>query len=516
MNVIEIKNVNYERSGMEDPLRDINLTIKRGDFVHLKGLNGAGKSTITDFILGIREPDSGEIKVFGYSPGKLESKLKTGVTLQKLDTPLKQAGLDALIDLIESHYPGRKGQVRAFLKEFNFNLSDDKTQLAGGEERLLFISIAQVGCPEFLILDEPTTFLSDERRQELCEKLNNLAEEGKTILFISHIKDDIARLKLTKTIELDKGKVTQTQHREPYPQSSKPVDRDRQQIITLHWLNLLWKHIQFNIFQTLRTDRKYLWILLLSSFLYAVVITFTSQINGGQNGDNLSSIASAYSLYLAISATTSTGSTIALERQNEFLTKILKILPLPPVIYITAKVIASLLVSSLLILVMLLTTSICQAISLSGFHSLPDLLSSISTSCSEYLPLSLGFIFGIIPYLFLGLTLGYFLEQKSIQIIALLSCFSLALPIYARSILETIEQVIETPGKLNIFKLIGDNMTAHSPIYHYMQLILCMGNSSACDHYAWLHVSWLLWFIAIALLISLQAYKSVFKREAKA
>ena len=61
MNVIELKNVSYNREKMKYPLHNVEFIIKQGDVVQLKGDNSAGKSTLIDFILGIREPDSGEV-----------------------------------------------------------------------------------------------------------------------------------------------------------------------------------------------------------------------------------------------------------------------------------------------------------------------------------------------------------------------------------------------------------------------------------------------------------------------
>lgn len=162
MNVIELKNVTYTRSGMKHPLQDIQLTVKQGEIVHLRSEIGAGKSTLVDFILGLREPDSGEVKVFGSHTNELKSRFLTGVVPQKLRSPIKNAQLGMLIDLIESHYPGAQGRVTSLLKDFDFNPSRDKKELAGGEERLFFIALAQAGSPKLLILDEPTTFLDTE------------------------------------------------------------------------------------------------------------------------------------------------------------------------------------------------------------------------------------------------------------------------------------------------------------------------------------------------------------------
>jgi ABC-2 type transport system ATP-binding protein len=551
MNLVELKSVNYQRSNLDTDrkidLQNINLTIERGDFIHLKGNTGSGKSTLVDFILGHKQPDSGEIRVFGDIPGKISSRLNTGVALQKTDTSFQQAGWLNLIDLIESHYPEGKGKVSSFLHEFGIDLSNNQTDFAGGEERLLFVALSQSGHPELLILDEPTTFLDTDKRQKLCQKLNELVATGTTILFISHIEDDLTKLNFTKTITIQDGKLTETQHRNLYPHPALTNERSvavnpspggeatpktsitkgdatrtgqavNYQLSTvnwlLHWFKVFGKHVKFNLARTWRTDRKYLYILLGSSIIYATIVSFLSQVNRAVGTDAIANRVNAYSLYLGIAAMTSTGSIIALERQQKFWMKMINILPLPPFIYLLAKVATSLLINIVQIVALLCTTIIVSAVGAVGFSSIPDLLATILDSLPQYLALGLGFIVGIIPYLSIGSILGYFSDPKSIQILSLITSCSLALPLYLRSAIELIETIGRFPGKYNLLKLIGDNMAAHSPTYHYLQMILGLGNSPAYDRYMWIHVAWLLWFTVVVSIVSVWVDRYKFTKAA--
>ena len=517
MNLVEIKAVNYQRSNLDTnrqiDIQNMDLTIERGDFIHLKGNTGAGKSTLIDFILGHKQPDSGEIQVFGDRPGKVTSRLKTGVALQKIDTSFQQAGWLNLIDLIESHYPEGKGKVSSFLQEFDIDLSNNQTDFAGGEERLLFVALSQSGHPELLILDEPTTFLDTHKRQKLCQKLNELAASGTTILFISHIEDDLTKLHFTKTIELKDGKLTETKHRDLDPHLFTNTERN---LGKLHWFKVFWQHVKFNLARTWRTDRKYLYILLGSSIIYATIVSFIAQANPAVDIDSIRNMVNAYSLYLGIAAMTSTGSIIALERQQKFWVKMINILPLPPFIYLLAKVATALIISIIQIIAILCTTVIVSAVVTVGFNSLPDLIATILDSAPQYLALGLGFIVGIIPYLSIGSILGYFADPKSIQILALITSCSLALPLYLRSAIELIETIGQFPGKYNLLKLIGDNMAAHSPTYHYLQMILGLGKSPAYDRYMWIHIAWLLWFTVVVSIVSVWVDRYNFTKASKA
>ena len=511
MNVIELKNINYSRSYMEHPLQNIQLTVKQGELIHLKGKTGAGKSTFIDIITGVKEPDNGEVKVFGYPPGELKSKFLTGVAPQKIGSTIKNAQLYRLIDLIESHYPGAEGRINSILEDFNLQLSNDKTEFSGGQERILFYAFAQAGSPKLLIVDEPTTFLDTEDEENNISKLTKFWDQlqkfhdrGNTILLICHDRE--IGVQPTRTVRLKDGRLNESSDvyntKEFFSKEANlNLTDSTQEIDVFHWIYLLVKHIKFNIQQTFQTDQKYIWLTFIASFLWAICISLAAKMGNNETSSSLYIIANAYSFYLAMTAANSTGNIIAEERQNEILTRLLKILPLPPIIYLSAKVIASWLITSVIILTMLAITLICNVIS-------PFIYFSLSGSL----------MLGTIPYLFLGLALGYLFEKpKSIQIAALMCSLTLTIPIFLRPMLQAIETVFAIDENLkNLAALIGDNIAAHSPIYHYIQLILYFGKAPEFDQYFWLHTSWLIWFTLISILIALWAYWRTSKKEAKA
>lgn len=506
MNVIELKNITYARPGMKHSLQEVQLIVKQGEIVHLRGVAGAGKSTLIDFILGIREPDSGEVKVFENPPGDLKSKFLTGVVPQKLNSPIENAQLFKLIDLIESHYPGVKGKVNSVLDSFDLKLSKDKRKLSGGEERLLFFALAQAGSPKLLIVDEPTTFLDSIETPErvswqtrLWQQLQKFVDDGNTVLLVCHDKE--IGVNATRTLLLQDGRLKELSENEKLSSEEVEVDLiDPEDVGMSHWIQLLFKHVWFNIQQTLRADQKYIWLTFIASFLWAVCISLAAKMGSSESSSSLYTIANAYSFYLAMTAANSTGNIIAEERQSEILIRLLKILPLPPIIYLSAKVISSLVITSLLILTMLTTTLICNVLSPSVFPSL-----------------SIGLILGTIPYLFLGLALGYLFDKpKSIQIAALMCSIALTIPVFARPVLTGIADIFKIPGKLDQAMLVGDNIAAHSPVYHYIQLILCLGKAPEYDQYFWLHLGWLIWFAFISLVIALLVYRRTSKKEARA
>ncbi|WP_324282455.1 ATP-binding cassette domain-containing protein [Cyanobacterium aponinum UTEX 3221] len=521
MSVLEFKNVSYQREGMNSPLKDVNFTIKQGDLVHLRGNNGAGKSTIIDFILGIREPDSGEINIFGESPTDLKHKLKTGAVIQKLKFPSNVTQLGKWINLIESHYPKAREKVNSALQKLDNQNSNNqensevnqaknpkyfKNKFSGGEESKIFFALAQAGDPDLLILDEPTSNLSPENSKKIWQQIQEFTDEGKTVLFVCH--DSEIGVNPNKTLIVENGQVTVVEEkgislaqREP----KKPEKEDKKPSL-FHWIGLFFQHISFNLYQTIELDKKFLTLFLFSTILYAVVVSYIPRIFPLEATGVSHSfiIANAYSLYLALVAITITGNTIAIERQDETLNKILKILPLPPVIYLSAKVIASLLIVTIATFAMV---------------GITILISDIPSS--EIFIFSFSFMLGVIPFLFLGVALGYLFGQKEIQLIALLSCFLLMIPLYLANILEPFKNVLEQSSKwikwFNIGELVGNYFATLSPFYHNIQLLLYFENETKYyDLYTNIHKIWIIWYIIFALILALSAYQNVIKKDAKA
>lgn len=512
MNVVEMTDVSYSRPGMNHALKNISFTISQGDLVHLKGKSGSGKSTLLDFILGLRTPDSGSVKVFGNTPGTLEARFRTGVSLQKVDSPTDQAEYERSMSMIENHYPGGNGRVKEILGQFNFEFSSGKTEFAGGEQRAISIAITQIGFPEFLILDEPTESLDQERKRILFSLLRDLKQQGTTILLISHEKEsDIVReLQPSKIYLLKDGHMSL----EYSDNSLRVASQGNRQLSSydkvspLHWLKLSSKYVRFNVAQTFRNDKSYLLISLLSSIFFTIMVAFTSN-------NSFYAIVNACSFYLSVVAMTNTGNLIAIERRNKFLTNTLKILPLPPLLYLSAKVVSSLIINLLLISTIVFAAATFNGISLFLSHTTPDIAPSLMDSFSAWSPLLFSFAVATIPFSFFGLMLGYFLGPKSIQQVAILSALALSLPIYARPLLSSLESLKET-WNFDFAKLIGDYLAAHSVAYHSTQLSVCMGNLPECDQYIGLHLMWWVWFTGIAVILGLWAYYRVSKKAAKA
>lgn len=208
-------------------LKDVDLDIKRGEFVALMGPSGSGKSTLLHLVAAMDRPTSGSIEVLGSNIAAMADKemarwrnrhigfvfqsfnlipvltalenvelplklthLKKGERVQHAATALKLVGLGDRMD----HYP---------------------RQLSGGQEQRVAIARAIVTDPDILLCDEPTGNLDARSANEVLELLRRLNQEfGKTIVMVTH--DPHAAHFATHIRHIDKGELL--------PEGKKPED----------------------------------------------------------------------------------------------------------------------------------------------------------------------------------------------------------------------------------------------------------------------------------------------------
>jgi ABC-2 type transport system ATP-binding protein len=171
-------------------VRGMSLAITSGEIVALLGPNGAGKTTTIDMILGLSQPSSGSVSVYGLPPrtaidrGLVSAVLQTGGLLKDLtveETARYTASLFA--------NPRPVGEVlqRAGISE----IADRRVgKCSGGEQQRLRFAMALLPDPELLILDEPTTGMDVEGRRAFWAAIRADAERGRTVLFATHYLEE--------------------------------------------------------------------------------------------------------------------------------------------------------------------------------------------------------------------------------------------------------------------------------------------------------------------------------------
>jgi len=167
-------------------LRGVDFRVRAGEVVALLGPNGAGKTTAVKLLLGLIQPNSGKVRVFGGDPTNPENRMKTGAMLQVGRVP-ETLRVREHIDLFSSYYPKPMPSAEVLAAAGLEKLSDRKFgELSGGQRQRVLFALAICGDPDLLFLDEPTVGLDVEARRMLWDEIRRLVERGKTVLLTTH------------------------------------------------------------------------------------------------------------------------------------------------------------------------------------------------------------------------------------------------------------------------------------------------------------------------------------------
>jgi ABC-2 type transport system ATP-binding protein len=192
-------------------VRGVDFTLAPGEIFGLLGPNGAGKTTIVECLIGLREPDGGELTVCGLDARRhpQEVKQKVGVALQSTSLPDKITPREAL-RLFGSFYRERAAPEELLQR---FALADKADAavdtLSGGQRQRLALALAFVNRPALVVLDEPTTGLDPQARRELHAAIAQLKRDGCTILFTTHYLDEAEDL-CDRVAIIDRGLIVAT------------------------------------------------------------------------------------------------------------------------------------------------------------------------------------------------------------------------------------------------------------------------------------------------------------------
>jgi len=190
--LLEVKDL-WVRYGGAEVLKGVSLEVEEGSVVSLLGANGAGKSTTLRAITGLVVPSSGEIwfdgeRIDGESPARIVSRGIRHV--------LEGRGLFPYMSVLENLKVGAylvkdKAQVQRALEDIFTHfpvLKERRNQqartLSGGEQQMLTIARALMGCPRLLLLDEPSLGLSPMMVREIGKMIRNVHERGVTVLLV--------------------------------------------------------------------------------------------------------------------------------------------------------------------------------------------------------------------------------------------------------------------------------------------------------------------------------------------
>jgi ABC-2 type transport system ATP-binding protein len=180
----------HKSYGSVHAVRGVDISIDAGETVALLGPNGAGKSTTIDMLLGLAEPDAGEVSVFGGPPtaavdsGFVGAMLQTGALIRDLS-------VRELVQMVASLYPAALPVAETLRLTGLTELAGQRTQkLSGGETQRVRFAVALVANAKLLVLDEPTVAMDVEGRRSFWATMRELAAQGRTVLFATHYLEE--------------------------------------------------------------------------------------------------------------------------------------------------------------------------------------------------------------------------------------------------------------------------------------------------------------------------------------
>ena len=224
--IVHIENL-VKRYGSLVALDHLNLDIREGEIFGLLGPNGSGKTTAINCILALLKYDKGSIRIFGkeMEPDNYEAKRQIGIVQQNVavfDEFTVYENIDYFCGLYINDRKKRKQLVEeaiAFVGLEDYRKIRPK-KLSGGLLRRLNIACGIAHKPRLIILDEPTVAVDPQSRNRILEGIQQLNQQGSTIIYTSHYMEEIEQI-CTRIAIMDHGRTIASGTKEELKQMIK-------------------------------------------------------------------------------------------------------------------------------------------------------------------------------------------------------------------------------------------------------------------------------------------------------
>ncbi|MBN8855118.1 MAG: hypothetical protein BGO55_25080 [Sphingobacteriales bacterium 50-39] len=210
---------------------NVSFEVRPGEIFGLLGPNGAGKTSTLSAVEGLLKPQSGNIRVAGYSIREqpLYARANMGVQLQATSFQ-PELTITEIIQLYAGIYGVdlSKEQVASILANIKLQDSANKKygQLSGGQQQRISLVIATIHDPQLVLLDEPTTGLDPQSRRQLWVRIEAMRDKGHGILLTTHSMEE-AEAVCDRIAIIDHGKIIATDT----PQALIDSNRERPEVI---------------------------------------------------------------------------------------------------------------------------------------------------------------------------------------------------------------------------------------------------------------------------------------------
>lgn len=223
---IKFRNVEKTYKNGVNAVYDMNLDIKKGEFVFVIGASGSGKSTLIKMLYREERPTHGEIYVGGVNVAKVKNnkvyklRRKIGIVFQDYKLLPKLTVYENVAFALEIYGLPAQEVKRKVLKALDLVGLKSRTksypdQLSGGEQQRVAIARAIVNSPKLLICDEPTGNLDPDTSLEVMKVIEKINDLGTTVVMATHDREMVNKMK-KRVILLDNGKLVKDYEKGSY------------------------------------------------------------------------------------------------------------------------------------------------------------------------------------------------------------------------------------------------------------------------------------------------------------
>lgn len=205
--VVEVRELVKQYPGVK-AVDSITFEVQQGEIFGMVGPNGAGKTTTIECLEGLRQIDSGIVRVLGLDPIKDRYQLREriGIQLQTSALPDRIKVWEAL-DLFAAFYP-QPLDWRKLVEQMGLEEKRNAYfgKLSGGQKQRVFIALALVNNPDLAFLDELTTGLDPQARRAMWDQVRAIRKGGTTVFLTTHFMEEAERL-CDRVAIIDHGKI---------------------------------------------------------------------------------------------------------------------------------------------------------------------------------------------------------------------------------------------------------------------------------------------------------------------
>ena len=198
-------------------LNEVSFEVKKGEFIAIMGPSGCGKSTLLNILGLLDNPTSGSYRLLDQEVGSLKERERTKFRKGNIGFVFQSFNLIDELNVFENvelplkylkiSASERKERVTEMLKRMNIShrAQHYPQQLSGGQQQRVAIARAVVANPSLVLADEPTGNLDSKNGKEVMDLLNDLNQEGTTIVMVTHSQKDASMAQ--RTINLFDGRI---------------------------------------------------------------------------------------------------------------------------------------------------------------------------------------------------------------------------------------------------------------------------------------------------------------------